>query len=368
MTSSVRTLVGRFLITVLFLNCFGSLWPTQTTVQAQEDRIIVVNADQPNVWTLEQAHYLLAQMHRRNLDLKAKSLEDLDPNEIAGLRFDVMRMLVEFGATFNQADLASNRLFSRNQAFNTEQRENLLAERAGLRRESLRLTGEIEELETQKADTTDEDEIKRLDAKIAAKTNRLARVDKEIELINDELETLNAPSGELKATEAGAGFDPNKLPKSVFDKAFEEAAKMQIEKFNQAPRLNASLRLENFLQMQYEIIAKQLTLLRDEVGPGERLLFLELPQTVNVAHHESNNKWAQSWWKIVGYTKRVQSGAPALAVASESPSQPVDENQELYSAALFIPILSASDNLAYVVKALHKKSISLYEVRTFSDA
>ena len=42
-------------------------------------------------------------MHRRDLDLRAKSLDDLDANEIAGLRFDVMRMLVEFGATFNQA-------------------------------------------------------------------------------------------------------------------------------------------------------------------------------------------------------------------------------------------------------------------------
>jgi hypothetical protein len=30
-----------------------------------------------------------------------------------------MRMVVEFGATFNQADLASNKLFLRNQEFNT---------------------------------------------------------------------------------------------------------------------------------------------------------------------------------------------------------------------------------------------------------
>jgi hypothetical protein len=43
-------------------------------------RAIIVNAEQPNVWTLEQAHYLLAQMHRRNLDLKAKGLAELDPN------------------------------------------------------------------------------------------------------------------------------------------------------------------------------------------------------------------------------------------------------------------------------------------------
>lgn len=61
---------------------------------------------------------LLAQMHRRNLDLKAKSLEELDPNEIAGLRFEVMRILVEFGAIFNQADLESNRLLSANHTFN----------------------------------------------------------------------------------------------------------------------------------------------------------------------------------------------------------------------------------------------------------
>ncbi|HKU75698.1 MAG TPA: hypothetical protein VJR02_17430 [Pyrinomonadaceae bacterium] len=60
--------------------------------------------------------------------------------------------------------------------------------------------------------------------------------------------------------------------------------------------------------MQYENFAKQLTLLRDELGPGERLLFLEMPQTINVAHHEANDKWAQSWWKIAGYTRRVRKG------------------------------------------------------------
>lgn len=56
--------------------------------QPRQNRVIIVNAEQPNLWTLEQAHYLLAQMHRRNLDLKAKSLGELDPNEINGLRFD----------------------------------------------------------------------------------------------------------------------------------------------------------------------------------------------------------------------------------------------------------------------------------------
>jgi hypothetical protein len=314
----------------LALDLFLGIGPVPREVRAQ-DRIIVVKAEQPNVWTLEQAHYLLAQMHRRDLDLRAKRLEDLDANEIAGLRFDIMRMLVEFGATFNQADLAANRLLSANQTFNSERRQQLLGERDRLRDESLKLTADIEDLQTEKADTDDEAEQKRIDAKIAAKTARQAKVDKHIEQIDGELGTLTAPSGQLKATEGGATFDPNKLPKSTFDDAFKAAAAKQIEKFNDAPKINASLQLDNFLQLQYEIISKQLTLLRDEVGPGERLLFLELPQTVNVTHHEADDKWAQSWWKIAGYTHRVPvkngKGEMMVAEAAATPSPQPSPNQ-----------------------------------------
>jgi len=336
--------IPRFLITVLVLNCFSGFAPSPQTARAQDRRVIVVNAEQPNLWTLEQAHYLLAQMHRRNLDLKAKNLEELDPNEIAGLRFDVMRMLVEFGATFNQAELASNRLVSANQNFNSERRQQLLTERDGLRRESVRLAGEVEELETEKANTEDEDAKKRLDARIAAKNTRLTRVDKEIETLNGELGTLNAPSGTLTATTGGATFEPEKLPKSdSFDDAFKTAARKQIEKFNDSPHLNASLRLDNFLQMQYEIISKQLSLLRDELGPGERLVFLELPQTVNATHHESERKWAQSWWKIAGYTYRAPAegdpvAAPAATPAVDPDQKPIKVGQDLSSILTGQPI------------------------------
>jgi hypothetical protein len=284
------------------LSLLFPLWPIEAA--AQQNRTIIVNADQPNVWTLEQAHYLLAQMHRRNLDLRAKSLTDLDPNEINGLRFDVFRQLIEAGVEFNQADLANNRLISSDQKFNAARRQSLLTRRDKLQEDSLSLTRDLSELQTEKAGAITQEDKDSLDAKISAKTAERAAVDKQVEQINDELKTLSAPFGSLKATEAEAGFDANKFPKSIFDKAFEDAAKKQIDKFNESPQLNATLRLENFLQMQYEIIAKQLTLLRDEVGPGERLLFLELPQTVNVTHHEADQKWAQSWWRIVGYTRQ----------------------------------------------------------------
>jgi nucleoside 2-deoxyribosyltransferase len=82
MRSRFRRLFGRLLIVILALNGFLGFIPSCTAVQAQDkadavkeneraikerNRAIIVNADQPNVWTLEQAHYLLAQMHRRNL-------------------------------------------------------------------------------------------------------------------------------------------------------------------------------------------------------------------------------------------------------------------------------------------------------------
>jgi hypothetical protein len=314
MKSRVRTQMGRFLISILCLNSIVSLLaPGPTLVRAQtlgktevkqQNKVIVVNADQPNVWTLEQAHYLLAQMHRRNLDLKAKSLEELDANEITGLRFDVLRTLLEVGVKFDDANRVTNRMLGRNQTFNAERRQTLLNERAQLRKESLALTHDIAQLEEDKSQAESQEEKDRLDARIAAKKTLLAKVDKEIELDDKELETLTAPSGDFARTEAEVQFDPERLPKSVFDDAFRDTAKELIERFNKSPKLNASLMLDNFLQMQYEIIAKQLTLLRDEVGPGERLLFLELPQTINVAHHEADKKWAQSWWKIAGYTIR----------------------------------------------------------------
>ncbi|HEX8846801.1 MAG TPA: IPT/TIG domain-containing protein [Pyrinomonadaceae bacterium] len=320
--------IGKLLLVTITLNGLFGFAPAMSTAHAQnKNRVIVINADQPNVWTLEQAHYLLAQMHRRNLDLRTKNLEELDPNEIAGLRFDVLRTLVELGVTFDDANRVSNRMVSRNQNFNTARREELTARRQKLRDESLGLTREIGSLQAAKAAATTQEEKDRLDGEIAAKTTVRAEVDKEVEFTDKELATITAPSGEFQRTEAQAEFDPDKLPKSIFDDAFKDAAETMIERFNQEPRLNASLRLDNVLQLQYEIIAKQLTLLRDEVGPGERLLFLELPQTVNATHHESDKKWAQSWWRIAGYTRNVEEYADALPEPLRDPYRARMRNQ-----------------------------------------
>lgn len=269
-------------------------------------RVIVVNAEQPNVWTLEQAHYLLAQMHRRNLDLKATGPGALDPNEINGLDFEVMRTLLEFGATFNGADRFNNRLLTRDRSFNAERAIRLQRRRDQLADQALALNRDIARLGRERAEAENEAQEAALTARIAELTAVRDANNAEVTRLDNDLKTETGPTGELQATEPPPPADQSRLPQSSFDDAFKDVTKKLIDRFNEAPKLNASLRLENFLQMQYEIIAKQLTLLRDEVGPGERIIFLELPQTVNAAHDKANKKWAQSWWKVVGYTTPIE--------------------------------------------------------------
>jgi len=269
--------------------------------QAQQ-RPIVVSAEQPNVWTLEQAHYLLAQMHRRNLDLKATGVGELDPNEINGLNFDVLRTLLEFGVAFDDAARFNNSLVKTRKSFDAERAIKLQRRRDELADESLALNRDIARLGREQALADNKEDKERLGAQIEELKAVKEGVDKEVARLDEDIKAAGGPSGDVQATEAQANFDPNKLPKSTFDDAFKEVTKKLIDRFNEAPKLNATLRLDNFLQMQYEILAKQLTLLRDEVGPGERIIFLEMPQTVNASYDKANNKWAQSWWKVAGYT------------------------------------------------------------------
>lgn len=270
-------------------------------VQAQTVPI-VITADQPNVWTLEQAHYLLAQMHRRNLDLKAKGLTDLDANAINGINIDILKTLLEVGVEFSQEDLVNNRQAKSNIGFNNTRRQALIKQNDEYRRKTLQLTEDIAILNSRLRQAQTEEERAAINAEIEQKTALQAKVDKQIELNNDELKTLNPADSKVRDTTSSADFEKDKQG-GLLDDSFKAAAKKIIENADNPPKLNASLQLDNFLQLQYEIISKQLTLLRDEVGPGERLLFLELPQSINASYDKANNKWAQSWWKILGYTK-----------------------------------------------------------------
>jgi hypothetical protein len=294
--TTFNTKISKFLLLVIFFNTFFGLNLILPPEARAQSRPIIITADQPNVWTLEQAHYLLAQMHRRNLDLRAAPLSDLDANALNGNRLDVLRTFLDINASFNQAAGFDNKLAAKNKEFNANRQPQLIRQRDELNKQNLALVQDIARLESQlrRSEGTDKE---KLNAEIDEKKAVQAVVKEQITQIDNELKTLNNASGSFISTLPTTSFDPSKLPSGVLDDALKNA----IKGLDNSPQLNASLQLENYLQMQYEILAKQLTLLRDEVGPGERLLFLEIPQSIRTTRGKADKKWAQTWFKIAGY-------------------------------------------------------------------
>jgi hypothetical protein len=269
---------------------------------------VVVSFGQPNIWSLEQAHYLLARMHMLNLDLQAKTLsqDDLDPNIAQGTRIQILKQLLQIEAQFDQGAGFQNQRFVENARFNDSRRRELITHRSALRDRSLVLTGEISDLEIDRArleaDKEATDEQKKLkDDEIKSKNKELAQVKELITQDTDELATVSQAPASPTAPSA-LPSSPGQLPSSVLDALVKDGAQGLLAAASD-PKLNATTMLDNTIQLQYEIVAKQLTLLRDEVGPGERLVFLELPQSIYTTPGDADEKMAQSWWHVNGYTR-----------------------------------------------------------------
>ena len=276
------------------------------SVSAQQAPI-VVTADQPNVWTLEQAHYLIAQMHRRNLDLKASPLADLDANQINAINVEALKTLLGVSAEYDQSVGKNNKDIANKKEYQVSRTRELTARRDRLQEDSLTLTRQIAELKIKKLKAETQEEKDQIQAQIEELTIVKEAVNEQITQINAQLSAISSDASKYESLNLSEGTFAQ--PPTNFDGVFNATAKNIIEQFNNqsnnSPQLNATLRLENYLQMQYEILSKQLTLLRDEVGAGERLIFLEIPQSINSSYGKANHKWAQTWWKVTGYSQCI---------------------------------------------------------------
>lgn len=299
--TSLNKIISKSLLLIIFLNTIIGLNLTSPIRVYGQNRPIVITADQPNVWTLEQAHYLLAQLHRRNLDLKARKLTDLDANALNGTRLDILKTFLEINASYNQGAGFDNKLAARNKELNAQRQPKLIKQRDDLNEINISLTREIAVLDS-RLSRAEGDEKKKITAELDEKKAERAVIREQMTQIDNELKTMNAASSTFTSTAPTGSFDPAKIPTGALDSIMKKALEDSADGLTDPPQLNASLQLDNYLQMQYEILAKQLSLLRDEVGPGERLLFLEIPQSVKTTRGKADKKWAQTWFKIAGYT------------------------------------------------------------------
>jgi hypothetical protein len=272
-------------------------------VQAQDK--VVVTVGQPNVWSLEQAHYLLARIRERNLGISNPALTeaDLDPNAINGTHLEALRTLFEAGVSYDQGMGVTNRLNRQNLEASSTRRQELLARRSSLFDQKSGLLSDLGRLTAAQSALSDSDATgdagKQKKREIQGVQDQLTAVSSQLDNVNAELTLVGAGTTALTspAAQAGPGSFSNglgdRIGKAITDDFVKDAAKN--------PRLAASIKVDNYIQMQYELLAKQLTLLREEVGADQRLIFLELPTSIYATPGRGNEMTAQSWWKVDGY-------------------------------------------------------------------
>jgi hypothetical protein len=302
-------------------------------VQAHDGARIVIEIGQPGVWSLGQAHYLLEKMHRRNRKLSSRfpTEDDLDPNRISATRIDALRTSLGIEGQFDQAMGTQNSLALRRLRESDARREtaridsqkkqselaetnNELAEineKIALLEEENRQSQEARERATPPEPPTAEENQRRKD--LALLRVRKTRKEEQRNELKSDITSLNttadtvpaAPTLQEPSFSTTTGTLPSpKTFNDFMDHALKEAGK---------PDLSASMKLNNFIQGQYEIIANQLTLLRDEVGPDDRVIFLELPASIYTVDNKSDNYVAQVEWEVTKYCDE----APSEAVQKE---------------------------------------------------
>lgn len=336
MLRNETTAVQRLLVTFLCLSLCPCLLPQQA--EAQIGKRVQIQIGKPSVWSMGQAHYLLADMRKKNRDLKTRMPDDtaLDPNAINATSIKILRTLLDVRGEYNQKIAVENSQAQREERFDVRRRDEARSRLAGKQNERDDLQFRIEDIDRRLArlqkekvlrdeerekdapltaeDRARELKIAELESTLASRNAEKTRLDSEITAL-ETTATANVGTTTLTAPSIPSNDAVADLPGLDF---LSDYIKNSIGQVKQ-PSLSASIALDNFIGMQYEIIAKQLTLLRDELGPDERLVFLELPSNIYTVPDKSDDYIVQLRWRAKHYYK--SNAARAKQSHSDSQSE-----------------------------------------------
>lgn len=357
--SAARRVIAAFICITLLLPFYV------LQVQALDGPKVIIEIGQPAVWSLGQAHYLLAKMHRRNRKLATRFPDenDLDSNRVSATRIDALRQSLGIEGQFDQAMGVKNDLALQRFREGEVRRETARADLRARQGELQKVNGELAEINEQIAVLTEEDrqskeardretppapptvadnerrkQLALLNVRKTRKEDERTELKSQITSLTTTADTPTpAPTFEEPALTTGNGSLPNPATFQKFmDKALAEAGK---------PELSAQMKLDNFIGMQYEIIAKQLTLLRDEVGPDDRVIFLELPASIYTVDGKADNYIAQADWEVVSYYDSEPSEEVQAEVIKENLKNEGKKDHEIRETLLRI-----SNVRDYVIK------------------
>ncbi len=288
--------------------CAFAAWTGLAFGQGQEKPktvapTVLVTVGRPNVWTMEQAHYLLEKNRAHDLGIAAADLGALDANEIVGLRIDALKTLFTAQAQFDQATGAKNSAATSQYKIDSERYNRQRARLDDLASKQAAKAAEVAAAQAQL------DSLPAGDPRIPAQTAEVKRLTAEKAALDAESQSISStlgsePTLSVTSTVPTDNGTPTAIgANSTFDKLLAGIPGGAAGQ----PKIQASIKLDNYINLQYEIVAKQLTLLRDSVGPNKRVIFLELPQSIYATqkfkpYPDVPALWgyhlAQTWWQI----------------------------------------------------------------------
>lgn len=295
---SFRLLKSHFLTHFLAISILWTAYPLPARAENKSE--IKVNVGEPNIWSLGQAHYLLASMRNKSNNWSVKVPEEgFDPNDVNGVRYDILRSFLGVDAQYSAVLGAQNQMqiqkyqaeLSRREA--TQQRLSVATDSyIKAAQEFIRLDREVNALPSN--DPTRAQLEKDRDAQKTLRDSWKVEMD----TLNTQLASFPT-SPTLSATPPFTTPTPSTRVEDIG--AYRPSSVTLSESNKNIPKVSASVSLDNIVNMQYELIAKQLTLLRDEVRPGERLVFLEMPSDLYSVPKKDDDYLLKIDWDVTGY-------------------------------------------------------------------
>src|ERR1051325_1693434 len=222
---------------LLFLITALSSVPLQTSADVKSK--VQIQIGKPSVWSLAQAHYLLAKMHKDNRDLATRRPSDreLDPNAINTTRIQLLRTLLDVEGQYSEKTGAGNRSALREEEFALRRREEARAELIAKQEELDEVNADIRKMKRTRArkqsdydqmeaerlakakpdekppvpaplpDQAQKDlqrEIKELDARIANKEDEKKDLEEEIGVVKDQAAAPATATGGSGSTGSGS--------------------------------------------------------------------------------------------------------------------------------------------------------------------
>jgi hypothetical protein len=271
-----------------------------------------VGLGEPSIWSMEQAHYLLSRMGARSQGLLATLPKDTDLDVTAanGLRYNALRTLLGISAGYDANLALPNQIAAQRLTADNQRYADLQTELTKLNKDQIATIQQIATLNVQKAQVpagSDGDALRtqlqsQIDPLTVQQTAQQARIDQ----ITKDLTTLSSASTTLSLPQ-----NPSPSPNGNF--TLSDPA-VKILKDNgislDGGKLNTSAVIDAFVQLDQELIMKQVTMLRDEAGSGRRIVFLELPASFYPVSAQANDYIAQVQWRVAGFTESTQQAGP----------------------------------------------------------